>query len=209
MGGEGSIQSMINTLRNNKALLKPRLKIYQKEHPFGKRKRKIQRAKTKVGLKDKPLSHVERERIKIAVRSSYRRETLQQLSLTFALLSLMVLGVFKWSQTQTQRRNELKEIRVRSEMELRSKNYREALLRADELMNAKRWNPAISEYRAALAIRPNSPSLAYKMCLAYCLQCEAEHRYCNLAKEELRLQLQSFPEDEELLGLQQNYFGAK
>lgn len=204
MGAGGSIQAMLISLKNNGSLLKPRLKIFQKEHPFGERRNKFQGARRKIGLHDKPLSPEEKERIKNAIRSSYRRDSILRLGVTFAILSMIGIGIYFWSRTLKVDHQQSREFQREQVL----KNYREALLRGDDLMNAKMWGQAVTEYRTALELRPNSQSLAYKLCLAYCLQCKLKHQQCELAEEELGLQLKAFPRDHELLRLQQSYFGA-
>lgn len=199
MAGEGSIQSMIVILRNNKNLLR-------KRNPFHRgtgfqRLHKDYRKFSSGKIDSKPISNVELQEIRKKVIRENRKENIRGWIIGILVLTIAV-GFTVWMYDNIQ--NHQSEIdRIKTEESTRK--YLFYIEDGDKWLEKGRFHNAVFQYVLAKKIYPNEYSVNYRLALAYGSWCKYNQTGCTEGKrihENLKVQ---FPEKQELKELEK-YF---
>ncbi|MDY7395054.1 hypothetical protein UMM65_07360 [Aureibaculum sp. 2210JD6-5] len=196
MGGEGSMQSMITILRNNRNLLRKK-SIFKRERTFiSTRKEYYKAAKGKIDIKNASKQDLKilRERI-IKQR---KRENIRAWVVTFSIL-LPIIVFILYSSNET-RKDKTKSIENQKEMYLNEhfNEYSYFLEEGDKWIEKRHWNNAIYRYQQAVKLFPNEFEANYRLALAYSYNCKFEKKDCETGKKLTHRLLKNYSEDKGL-----------
>ena len=195
MGGGGSIQGMITSLKNNRKLLRKK-RLFRPEKTFLRIKKEyIKSAKGELNLKNATGRQLRDIRVKVLKRRKKNEFVRIVIFISFiSVFSLIAYDYIKSSKA-------LNELNEKRELKLKSDQYYSLIAEGDEWLKTRKWHNAIFQYKKALVIFPNDYSIHYRLANAYCLRCEDEFKDCNKAKKLLDKLMNQFPDKLELLKL--------
>ena len=199
MPGEGSIQGMIVSLRNNRKLLRNR-NPFQRRHGFEKlRKEYIKYSQGKV--ESRSLSKRELQAIRKKIEEETRKDTIKMTIVACIILIVVFsLGVRLYD---TFRRNQ--EIIAQKELTSKTEQYLFYINDGDEWLQKRHWHNAIFQYLLAKKIFPNEYDVNYRLALAYGSKCKYENSGCAVGSELLTKLKHQFPDKEELHSLDEMF----
>lgn len=189
MGGEGSIQSMITILKNNKLLLRPKRSFLNQKKEF------VIAAKGELNLKKASKEDLER------IREKIYKERKKQRTIGLAIGSILLVIIIYSGVLLSNHLSELGEASQQHEFNQHKTEYLELIKDGDMWLEKRSWHNSIFQYKKALDIFPNEYDINYRLTYAYCLRCEDEYKNCKEAKEHLDKLLEKFPDKTELLEL--------
>ncbi len=198
MGGEGSMQHMINTLRNNKSMLR-RKSMFKKERTFlSTRKEYYRAAKGKVNLKNATKEELLQLRKKIIKRRKV--ENIRAWAIVLVILvPAIILGVDLLNKEEKIETNET----VNEEYLIDNLNeYTYLIEEGDKWIAKKNWNNAIYRYEQAVKLFPEELEANYRLALAYSYSCKYTHKNCEIGNALAGKLLKFFPENQDVLELQ-------
>lgn len=173
MGGEGTIQSMITSLKNNKKLLIRRKTFFDRKHS----RRELKRIYSeKIKPNNKELAEDEKRRIREALRAELKRENRLKLAIVLGCLIIIPLvAYFAFSGMQLHSERSEGEINMAREQ----LNYDESI--RSGLLSLKNNKPffAIGHFENALAIQTNDSLAIEKLIISYQLLCEQNEKTCE------------------------------
>lgn len=195
MGGGGSIQGMITSLKNNRKLLRKK-RLFRPEKTFLRIKKEyIKSAEGELNLKNATGRQLRDIRVKVLKRRKKNEFVRIVIFISFiSVFSLIAYDYIKSSKA-------LNELNEKRELKLKSDQYYSLIAEGDEWLKTRKWHNAIFQYKKALVIFPNDYSIHYRLANAYCLRCEDEFKDSNKAKKLLDKLMNQFPDKLELLKL--------
>lgn len=194
MGGEGSILSMITSLRSNKNLLR-RKSIFEKEnlHPCSE----LNSDKIVV----KPLSQEDREKIRKKVRQESRKLIIHRLLYSLIMLSVISLGIYlglrRFSNNYVEGIKQ-KEIRIN---EAKASNYESLITNANFFISNEQWGEAIFQLKKAINIFPERLEAKTVLADTYVNSCLNQSTYCSEGIVLLGDLIRQLPENTKFLEL--------
>ncbi len=186
MGGGGSIQGMIISLRNNKKLLRPKRSFLNQRKEF------LKAAKGEVNLKKASKEELKLFREKIyQERKRHRKITIIIWSGIGVMLLFAAIMLNKTMKEQL-RNSEMKK------HDVKKSTYLKLIEDGDDWLTKRRWHNAIFQYQKALEIFPKEYDINYRLTYALCLRCETDFIDCKEAKNKLEKLLLQYPNKSEL-----------
>ncbi len=200
MGGEGSMQHMINTLRNNKSMLRKK-SMFKKERTFlSTRKEYYHAAEGKIDLKKATKEELLLLRKKILKRR--KAESIRTWIIVSAfLIPIIMLGVYALN---TEKKKKIEDSETAKEKYLieNLNEYTYLIEEGDKWIAKKNWNNAIYRYEQAVKLFPKNFEANYRLALAYSYSCTYNHKNCEIGSALTGKLLKFFPENQDVLKLQ-------
>lgn len=200
MGGEGSIQSMITILRNNKNMLR-RKSVFRRETGFA-RLRTEYRNYTKGRIDSEPITEKELSEIREKIKKQNRRHNLRLASLSIIFFSLVIGFTIKIYNNFNDYQIEVGNKVTKND----TKKYLFYLEDGDQWLEKGQFHNAIFQYLLAKEIYPTEYNVNYRLVLAYGGKCRYEQYGCAEGLrilENLKLQ---FPDKNELDSLDDYFY---
>jgi len=176
MGGEGSMQSMITMLRNNKKLLR-RKSIFRKERSFLNTKKEYYNA-VKGEFDFKKISKKELELIRDRITKKRKKEDLRAwlISLT-VMIPIIWFGVYIFNElTSGINEQNLSDQQILYNQKLTDFYF--FIEDGDNWIEKSHWNNAIFQYKNAVEIFPKEFEGNYRLALAYSYNCKLVGKDC-------------------------------
>ncbi len=196
MGGGGSIQGMITSLRNNKNLLSKRKSLYEKD--------KLKNTKYSIseGL-NCDIKATEEQLLEIKTRIQKRNK--RKKIINSLIIGLSILFVLYVSYLNSKK--EVINQKTLVESKAKEKTYKNYIQYGDTWLEEKKYNAAIYNYQKAVDLAPGNYDAQYRLALAYSYYCIFENFNCSKGNQllnELIAKFGSNPELEYLKGIINN-----
>ena len=196
MGGGGSIQGMSNSLKINRQMLRKKT-YFRKERSFLNRKREFHKAAGIIDLKTATTEELAEIRHKIIKR---RRQNNLKFLLFFMVIFIPILyfsiGFFK---NETEKAAMIEVLEKDRKME----KYRFYIEDGDSYIKKGQWHNAMFQYNKAIELFPNDYHATYRYAYAAVYRCRNVKEKCNVASTALEKLLKDFPNQQELVELEQ------
>ncbi|MEQ8624877.1 MAG: hypothetical protein RJQ00_03240 [Vicingaceae bacterium] len=194
MGGEGSIQGMIISLRNNKNLLRGRAKGFFRRELTYSQLRKYYRDSEKP-IEDAISSQEQLRKIRARIIEDRKKETRKIIivvsSLTIVLTFLIILLFNSFSFTEVNK-SSTKKSRV-VDYKMRNDSYNEMVELGLQHLNAEKYFLAVGNFENALRKRPNDLLAEVKLAEALCFLCSKKNIECIKANNYLDKLITKYP----------------
>jgi len=187
MGGEGSMKAMIDSLRNNRKLLRNKSRFTKERSFLNLKETYLKGASGKPRFK--PYSKEAIKKIKAGFQRKHKQEKVlfAFLGLLFFLLFIF-LGTFLIKEV-LQEQNDRKQLNIQKQEQA----YLKHIAFGDRWFSESNWHNAIFYYKKALELYPNDYDSSYRLLQAYGQNCEKELEDCAKAKDLLDELLVKFP----------------
>lgn len=190
MGGEGSMQGANDSLKLNRGQLGRRPNMFRREHSYFKIKREYK--KHTKGIKSfNELSDSEKKIIRAKIKKKAKREKIFVITASILFIITFCFGMFNFNKysktlhTIETKKNAIKET---------EKQYLKLLMYGDTWIEDEKWNPAISQYKEAILLYPNSYDAQYRLAIAYSYKCERMKYDCDLGTILITKLLHEYPD---------------
>ena len=203
MAGEGFMQHAINSLRNNRSMLR-RKSYFKKDKSFFSRRKEYLKA-SKGKIKSKKLSKNELLLIRNKIISNRRKENIKIgtiLSLIVIIVTWFIMYQYNIKQDFRNQQIEVNE-QIKYADDLNQFNY--LISDGDKWLEKRHWNNSIFRYKEAVEIFPKEYAGNYRLALAYTYKCKFENKDCDLGKKLTNKLLRFSPNKPELLKLQSDF----
>lgn len=207
MAGEGFMQHTINSLRNNRGLLR-RKGYFKKDKSFFSRRKEYLKA-TKGNIKNKKLSKYELLEIRNKIISNRRKEN-TKLFLILSLITILVTWfvIYQYNISKNVRQQQIEVVEQIKHVE-DTNEFHYLISDGDKWIEKRHWNNAIFRYKQAIEIFPKDYVGNYRLSLAYSYKCKFKNKDCDLGEKLTERMLTFFPEDGDLLELQKVFLSEK
>ncbi len=194
-GAGAAAQAMINSIRNNKKLLR-RKRLFTRERSFlNLRKAYYKKAGGALELKKASPAQLAKIREKVLRQRKQEAMTMWVIGIFIASLGYYFLyELAKNDQATTEK------IRV-IEFKKQSEEYLFFIEDGDAWLEKKHWNNAIFQYKKALEIFPAEYDANYRLALAYYNKCLYKNKSCSLGKELTQKLARQYPKKQEVVKL--------
>jgi len=199
MGGEGNMQHMINTLRNNRSLLRKK-SMFKRDNSFLSAKKEYYKAaQGKIDLKKATKEELSILRKKIIKQ---RRTENIRVWITILVLAISII-LFSFYISNKINKNKIERIEQAEENYLHENfnEYTYLIEEGDKWIEKKNWNNAIYRYAKAVELFPNEFEANYRLALAYSYSCQFENKNCEIGIELTNKLLKYFPDENNLIVL--------
>lgn len=197
MAGGGSIQGMINSLKNNKRLLR-RKRMFSKDRSFLNLKREyLKAAEGELDLKKATKEQLFTIRTKV-VKAQKKRN---YINIGVLIVTFCIVGVFIYSEVQAT--NTFEKTTNKIEFNKNEKKYLAFIADGDNWLSNRKWHNAIFQYKEAQELFPEEFAVNYRLVSAYCYRCNSEFVDCKKAKELLDKLIIKYPDKSALLKLKE------
>jgi len=199
MGGEGNMQHMINTLRNNRSLLRKK-SMFKRDNSFLSAKKEYYKAaQGKIDLKKATKEELSILRKKIIKQ---RRTENIRVWITILVLAISII-LFSFYISNKINKNKIERIEQAEENYLHENfnEYTYLIEEGDKWIEKKNWNNAIYRYGKAVELFPNKFEANYRLALAYSYSCQFENKNCEIGIELTNKLLKYFPDENNLIVL--------
>ncbi len=195
MGGGGSIQGMINSLKNNKKLLR-RNRMFLKDRSFlNLKKEYLKAADGEVNFKKATKKQLSEIRVKVIRERKKRSYIYIGLFIAcFFIIGFPIYHDFKANKMAEETTDSI-------QLEKDKKEYLDLIADGDLWLSKKKWHNAIFQYKEALTLFPKEYDANYRLAMAYCYRCESEFEDCKKAKKLLEKLIRRYPNRLDLLKL--------
>ena len=198
LGGGGKGQDMLNSIRNNKNLLRKK-NIFKRERTFLQIKKEYLKA-TKGEIELKKATKRELAIVRQRVINESRKET----SIS-AAIAIVVLCFFSYLSVQLFKSPPVdNSFDIQKERE-KHQDFLFYISDGDKWFKKQKWHNAIFQYKKALELYPNDYGPSYRLALAYFYQCKSENEGCDECKILLIRLLKAKPNDPDLIELNQKF----
>lgn len=195
MGGEGSIQHMITSFRNNRSLLRKK-SMFRRDRSFLSTKKEYYKA-SKGRIKSKKLSKEELLLIRKKVIKKRRAEDIRAWLIVFVIVVVFAgIGYYAVNRFRQER---IQHLEIKKENILKEYGY--FIEEGDRWMEKGNWDNAIYRYRQAVEIFPNEFEGNYRLALAYSYHCQFENKNCERGKSLTIRLIKYFPKNTDLIKL--------
>ncbi len=197
LGGFGSIQSMITSLRNNRNLLRNRKKLFQKDFSFAEAKALYQEKKRILQFKESTPAQL--ATIREEIRKERRRNTFVYfIAAFFAAVVVGFIGYKVFSPAIVSiKQNHLAE-RKQEAME-KERKFLFYVTDGDTWFEKGRWHNAIYQYRLAVNLYPADFNARYRLAQALVQHCVHSGEDCRNARITIKQLIKEYPENKALL----------
>ncbi len=199
MAGEGSIQAMINSLRNNKNLLRKR-SIFKKERTFLSTKKEYYKAaQGEFDLKKATKEELKtlREKIIKQRKIENRKSWSIVLAVMISLVLILINATYKTNKKEIERIETAKDNYLIEHIN----DYIYYLEEGDKWIEKKNWNNATYRYEQAVKLFPEEYEANYRLALSYGYSCSYKNKNCEKGRRLTNQLLKLYPEDSKLLEL--------
>lgn len=191
MGGEGFMLHMINTLRDNRGLLR-RKGMFKRKQTFLTRRKEYYKA-SQGNFIFKELSKDELKAIRRKVLKQRRKDSIIQWSI-FLILSSLIFFMVSFFFIEDPKPQE-----TESNKDKHLKDYFFYIQEGDKWIGQRNWDNAIFEYKIAQKHFPKKYEINYRLALAYSYNCKFELKDCKKATALIDKLLVLEPKDTTLL----------
>jgi len=196
MGGEGSIQSMITMLRNNRQLLRKK-SIFKRDRTFLNTKKEYYKAAQ--GYID--LKKASKEELLVIRKKIIKQRRLENVIAWSIVLAIMIpiigFGIYASTKINHENKEKIEDIKE-TYLEDNINEFYYLIEEGDKWIEKKNWNNAIYRYTQAVELFPDDFEANYRLALAYSYDCRYNNKYCeDGAKLTDRLQ-EFYPENLDL-----------
>lgn len=176
MGGGGAIQDMINSVRNNRALLRKTTIFEGPKHNYAYAKALYEKKKRLLKFKDATPEQL--AIIREEIKQDQKRKTLKAITASLLLVALIFLGVSIGVMEYRKQRNleTLKKEAITEEAHLRQ--FVLFSEKADHLYKKQDWDKAAYTYRLALNLKPNHYQTELKLARVLYFNCLYKGKDC-------------------------------
>jgi hypothetical protein len=188
MYGSGGIKSMIDSLRNNKMLLR-RKGHFEKENTFlnlSKGHFKTDRRK----IKTKKASPEILKKIRTSAISRRRKFVITYLILIMigvSYITYTIVKIYKEDKSQTS-------VVLSTEKSVKENNFLVLVKKGDGWFKERKWDAALFYYNKAKVIFPNEYSINYRIAQTMSIKCEKKYLQCRETKAVLDSLFEKYPE---------------
>ncbi len=196
MGGEGSIQSMIASLRNNKNLLRKK-GLFKKERSFLNTKKEYYKA-AQGNFDIEKISKEELLLIRKKVIHQRKIENTRAWLFAFVVITPIIgYGIYTFNKAQNKiiQQNEAAKDNYLIE-NINEYNY--LIDEGDKWIEKKNWNNAIYRYEKAVKLFPKDFDANYRLALAYSYHCMFKNKDCDIGKKLMERLLKYNPENQDV-----------
>ncbi|WP_334113043.1 hypothetical protein [Paucihalobacter sp.] len=187
MGGEGSIQGMITTLRNNKKLLRSK-RMFKKERSFLNLKQEyFKAAGGRLAFKEASKEDL------LKIRQKIIQERTKNTVLFSLVAALIFSCVFYLSIQFLRNERKVEEQQQAAQFKKQEKLFLKYLIEGDEWFEKGSCYNSIFSYERALEIFPDNYDVNYRIVTVYAVQCEMDYKNCFKAKELLESLFVKYP----------------
>ncbi len=195
MGGGGSIQGMITSLRNNKNQLRGK-RMFRKDKSFlGLKKEYLKAAEGKIDLK-----HATKEQL-LSIRTSVLKARRKESYITNSILTILFITVSIFIYFQIKQVDNSVSATKQNDLKQKTEAYLALIADGDMWLTKGDWYNAIFQYKKAKEIFPKEYDINYRLVATYSYRCEREFLDCNKAKNLLNELLALYPKKMDLLKL--------
>ncbi|PHR73690.1 MAG: hypothetical protein COA67_02885 [Lutibacter sp.] len=207
MAGEGFMQHAINSLRNNRGLLR-RNSYFKKDKSFFIRRKEYLKA-TKGKIKSKKLSKHELLLIRNKIISNRRKENIK-LFIILSLITTLVtwFAIHQYNISKSAREQQIEAFEQKKHVE-DTNQFHYFISDGDKWIEKRHWNNAIFRYKQAIEIFPKDYVGNYRLSLAYSYKCKFKNKDCDLGEKLTERMLTFFPDNGDLLKLQHVFLSQK
>ena len=182
MSWGGSAQAANDSLRYNRGQLGKRPNMFKKE--WGYKNAKKNYIKESGGTEQyKKLNSFQKKLIRDQIRKEQSSDRKQMITLMGIIVAIFIVSLLKLEYGSDTKINERKTIILeKKRIEQGEKQYIEYLVSGDNWIDDDKWDAAITLYKKALIIYPDSYDAKYRLALAYSYKCERMKFDCDLGK---------------------------
>ena len=193
-GGGGSILAMIQTLRNNRALLSKRRSYFKRDssrYAYNKTYRKeLNSFKNR-----KPLSEVDLMKIRKQFNSIKRRNIVLTATISFLSLTIIIYLFYSiLSEKRTIHKHE-ERINTITFSKLKPQPYNVQMKLGILKMKEKDYFMASGNFKKALILQPNDFAAEYFLTKAYYSLCITKGQACQKAQSKIKENRNKFPDE--------------
>lgn len=190
MGWGGSAMAMIQSIKNNKALL-------GKRYTYFDTKKEYLRAAKGLKISYQKATKEELRQVRVKIRKQKKAERVRVIIVLCIILPLIILGVNKsiglFAEEVTKEEVVIKEKDI--------KKYQFHIDDGDYMISKGKWNNAIFQYTRASEIFPNEYDVQYRLALAYTYKCQHTNEGCERGDSLVNRLLTHFPDNKKVKGL--------
>jgi len=199
MGGGGSMQHMMNSLRNNKSLLRKR-SIFKKERTFLSTKKEYYKAAQ--GEFDlKKITKEELILLRAKIIKQRKIENRRSWAIVLVVMVPIVLLGIKASYKTDKKNIESIETAKDNYLIEHINDYAYYIEEGDKWIEKKNWNNATYRYEQAVKLFPEDYEANYRLALSYSYSCTYQNKNCEKGRTLTHRLLKSHPEEQNLLEL--------
>ncbi len=199
MGGEGSIQHMITTMRNNRNMLRKK-NYFKRERTFLSTKREYYKA-SKGKIDSKNISKEELLQIRKIIIRKRKVENIRVWLILFAIITpILIFVIYTFNQFKKDEVQRIENVKEQYLIEHLNK-YRYLIDEGDKWIKERNWNNAIYFFKQAVEIFPSEFEGNYRLALVYSYNCKFENKDCNKGKKLTIRLLKYSPENTDLIKL--------
>jgi len=197
MGGEGSIQSMITSLRNNRILLRKK-SMFKRDRTFLSTRKEYYKAAKGKQIELKKASKEELHLIRNKIIKQRKIERITTLSVVIGFIITVIIISFYISHKQNIKKNKEVEIEKENYLHENINEYSYLIEEGDNWIDKKNWNNAIYRYKQAVDLFPNEFEASYRLALAYSYSCIFENENCAIGITLTDRLIKYYPDDPKL-----------
>lgn len=209
LGGGGSVQNMITTLKSNKKLLNRRNYLFKRNSSYNKSLRQKYYKAYKGIVDERKPSKAEIDAIRQKVIAEQKKEFVIRISITSVIFIALIVCVFvvaKNNQAKYLEAEKIKKEKLANESVL---SYRKSMDNGLKAIQKKQWFFAVGHYENALRFSPNNAEAEYNLVFALCSLCYYENSSCQKANEIISEMIEKNKNPERYLALKEMYLDAE
>ena len=199
MGGEGSMLHMINSLRNNKKLLRRKNRFKDKTHLVKSFKWQNN------AFRSKKASPELLRKIRKEAKIRRRKNRVLYLIISLIVIIPTIYTVYNFNQNHIEKKKELLKQRQDRIQKSREKRLLILIENGDHYFEQRNWTGAIANYGKANDISPDQYTIEFRLVQAMCLNCEDDYNHCRDAKRLLDILYRKYPLKKEDLNKLKSY----
>ncbi|MGB0888579.1 MAG: hypothetical protein ACPGSL_10685 [Vicingaceae bacterium] len=187
MSWGGSVAAMIQSLKNNKALL-------GKRYTYFDAKKDYLIAYKGLEISNRRATPEQLKAIKALIRKQKKAERLRVTIALCIISPFIIFGTYKFIKS-------LDSEVAQHEVVVKKKNVDKYLFHIDDgdyMLSKGKWNNAIFQYTRASEIFPNEYDAQYRLALAYSYKCKYTGDACGRSDSLVNRLLEHFPDNEEV-----------
>jgi hypothetical protein len=190
MSWGGSVAAMIQSLKNNKALL-------GKRYTYFDAKKDYLRATHGMKITYQKATKEELRFVREKIKKQKRLDRIRVIIVLSIICPLLIYGTYKITTSFDEEIKEQKIIRKKKDIE----KYQFHINDGDYMISKGKWNNAIFQYTRASEIFPNEYDVQYRLTLAYTYKCQYTNEECTKSDSLVNRLLTYYPNDEKVKGL--------
>ena len=178
----GSAQGANTSLKYNRGQLGKRPNMFKKEWSY--KNAKSNYVKASGGNEQyKKLTNFQKKIIRNQIRQEQSADRKKMITLMGIIVAIFILSLLKLEYGSDAKMNERRALKIEKQnLKLREEQYLEYLVSGDNWIEDDKWDAAITLYKKALNIYPDSYDAKYSLALAYGYKCERIKFDCDLGK---------------------------